>query len=240
MPELRDLIARSNNLVVFTGAGISAESGIPTYRGKGGLWNKYDPDKYANIDFFREDPTYFWRFFRDVRFHLLNEAQPNPAHLALVKLEESSKLKAIITQNIDGLHQQAGSGQVVELHGSARRFLCLQCSGREGMVEVFARLAREFPPFCISCGGQLRPETVFFGELLSTTVLVEAVRRVQESDLFIVIGSSLVVQPAAQLPVLAKENGGKLVIINNEPTPLDALADLVYHSPASEVLSGVV
>ena len=239
MPELWDLITQASQVVAFTGAGISAESGIPTYRGQEGLWHKYDPAKYADITYFRKDPTYYWNFFREVRYPMLKQARPNQAHRVLAKLEQMGKLRAIITQNIDGLHQQAGSRQVVELHGNSRRFFCLRCGERETMEQVYVRLSDEIPPACSSCGGQLRPEVIFFGEVLSASVMVEAERLTRESDLFVVIGSSLVVQPAALFPVQAKQSGSRLVIVNKDPTPLDALADLVYHRQASEVLGTV-
>ncbi|MDM8543842.1 NAD-dependent protein deacylase [Desulfococcaceae bacterium HSG9] len=240
MSELRDLIDQASRLVAFTGAGISAESGIPTYRGQEGLWQKYDPAKYADITYFRKNPAYYWNFFREVRYPMLKQAQPNQAHLALARLEQMGKLRAIITQNIDGLHQQAGSRKVVELHGNSRRFFCLRCGEREAMEQVYVRLSEEIQPACISCGGQLRPEVVFFGEALSASVMVEAETLTRESDLFVVVGSSLVVQPAAQFPVQAKQNGSRLVIVNKDPTPLDALADMVYHRQASEVFGTAV
>jgi NAD-dependent deacetylase len=239
VPELRDLIIQADQIVAFTGAGISAESGIPTYRGQEGLWQKYDPAKYADISYFRKDPTYYWDFFREVRYPTLKQAQPNQAHLALAKLEQMGKLRAVITQNIDGLHQQAGSRQVVELHGNSRRFFCLRCGEQESMEDVYTRLSEEIPPACSSCRGQLRPDVIFFGEVLSASVMADAERLTRESDLFVVIGSSLVVQPAALFPAQAKQSGSRLVIINKDPTPLDASADLVYRRQASEVLGTV-
>ena len=236
-PEiLFEMISKSNRLVTFTGAGISAESGIPTYRGDDGVWHKYDPAKYANIHNFLKDPQYYWNFFKEVRYPAIKKAKPNKAHVALARLEENNKLDTVITQNIDGLHQLAGSKKVLELHGNTRRISCLTCKKQHTMDEVYSRLETQLPPLCSDCGGILKPEVVFFGESLPVNVLEEAVNASNECDLFLAIGSSLVVQPAASLPLMAKEKGAKLVIINKDTTPLDTFADIVFHTTASEVL----
>ena len=234
--DLQTLLAESRRLVAFTGAGISAESGIPTYRGDDGVWNKYDPNRYAEINNFLADPSYYWSFFREVRYPVLRDARPNPAHLALARLEQEGRLSAVITQNIDGLHQQAGSKRVLELHGNTRRISCLGCGTGYSLEEVHDRLEETFPPDCPGCGGVLKPEVVFFGESLPTDVLDDAVNETKNCDLFLVVGSSLVVQPAASLPVAAVQNGARLVIINRDPTPLDDAAHLVLHEKASEAL----
>lgn len=237
--KLKDMIADSKQLVAFTGAGLSAESGVPTYRGAGGLWTKYDPMQYANIHYFLQDPSYYWSFFRDVRYPIIKKAQPNPAHYALAELEKQGKLEIVITQNIDGLHQLAGQSNIVELHGNTRRIVCMNCENVYSMDEAYKLLEKEFPPRC-SCGGMLRPDTVFFGEPLPRSALDEALTRAQNCDMFLVVGSSLVVNPAAQLPVVAKQHGALLAIINIDPTPLDDLADLVIHERASQVLSNII
>jgi NAD-dependent deacetylase len=239
LSKLKSLVKDAKYLVAFTGAGLSAESGIPTYRGVGGLWTKYDPAKYANIDYFRSDPSYYWSFFRDVRYPMMKQAQPNAAHYALVELENRGSLDAVITQNIDGLHQIAGNSRVIELHGSIRRIVCIDCGSCFTMDAVYDRLADELPPRC-SCTGMLRPDTVFFGEPLSQGVLDEAAHVARNCDLFLVVGSSLVVYPAAQLPVIAEEAGAHLIIVNIDPTPLDAIADVVIHDRATHVLSGLI
>jgi NAD-dependent protein deacetylase/lipoamidase len=236
---LKDLISKAARLVAFTGAGISAESGIPTYRGDDGVWNKYDPAKYADIRYFRENPAYYWNFFKDIRCPVLKDAQPNRAHLALARLEASNKLAAVITQNIDGLHQLSGSKRVLELHGNTRRILCLECGEAYGMDTIYSKIETQLPPRCSKCNGILKPDVVFFGESLPATVLEEAVAESRECDLFMVVGSSLVVQPAASLPVMAKENGAKLVILNKDATPLDHMADLVIHDSASVILDQI-
>jgi NAD-dependent deacetylase len=234
--RLRGIATDSDKIVAFSGAGLSAESGIPTYRGAGGLWSEYDPDKYANINYFLRDPSYYWRFFRDVRYPILKEAKPNEGHLALVEMERQGKCRSVITQNIDGLHSEAGQQQVIELHGNTQRFYCLDCSNAMTMNEAYQLLCRDLPPTC-SCGGLIRPDVVFFGESLPSEALEEASRAALECDLFFVLGSSLVVQPAAQLPILAKQRGARLIIINIGATPLDDLADLVFDESASVILS---
>ncbi|MFH2007244.1 MAG: NAD-dependent deacylase [bacterium] len=236
LAQAQTLIGGAERLVVFTGAGISADSGIPTYRGEGGLWTEYDPDKYANIAHFRKDPSYYWRFFRDVRYPALRDARPNPAHEALAALETAGRLKALITQNIDGLHAEAGSRNVLELHGNTRRYYCEQCDHRLALEQVWTLLQTALPPPCPACGGSVRPDVVFFGELLSEPVLRGALEAARQADLMLVVGSSLVVHPAAGLPVLTIEHGGKLIIVNKGETPLDRLAAVTLNASAADVL----
>jgi len=238
--QLAAMIRNASRIVAFTGAGISAESGIPTYRGEGGLWNKYDPTVYAHIDYFMKDPTLYWSFFHDARYDILRKAQPNPAHVALANLENAGKLKAVITQNIDGLHQLAGSRHVLELHGTTRDIYCLQCGKHYGIDELHEMLLRNNPPPCTNCAGMLRPAVVFFGESLPEDVLEEATDEAAKSDLMLAIGSSLVVYPAAWLPERAKRSGAKLAIINRDPTPLDEIADLVINASAADVLASAL
>ena len=141
-------IRNAEHVIAFTGAGISAESGISTYRGQGGIWNKYDPNIYANIDTFLRDPTYYWNFFRDVRYPMVKNAQPNPGHRALAELEKMGRLQAVITQNIDELHQQSGSTEVIELHGTTRKYFCLKCGHRFDFDKVYEMSGKEIPPSC--------------------------------------------------------------------------------------------
>jgi len=239
--KLKEIVANSKHLVAFTGAGLSAESGIPTYRGAGGLWSQYDPAKYANIQYFLQDPSYYWNFFKDVRYPTLKKARPNPAHDALAALEKQGILKLVITQNIDGLHQMAGQSHVCELHGNTRQIVCLDCSKTLTMDEVFEEFIEkdQIPPAC-SCGGILKPDVVLFGEALPPEALQEAHRAASSCDTFLVVGSSLVVYPAAQIPLIAKENGAVLAIVNLDPTPLDHEADLVIHESAAQVLSALI
>ncbi len=223
-------------IVVFTGAGASEESGIPTYRGTGGFWTKYDPDKYASISYFEKDPSYYWSFFRDTRGPLLHDAKPNPAHYAIAELERNDKVLGVITQNIDGLHQAAGSGQVIELHGSSRSFHCMKCRKSYNLDEAESALEKDLPPECTVCGGILRPDVVFFGEMLPPGAIEKSFKLARECSLLLVVGSSLFVYPASQVPVAALESGARLGIINMEPTPMDGAASWVFHEKAGKIL----
>ncbi|MGD9345292.1 MAG: NAD-dependent deacylase [Candidatus Aminicenantes bacterium] len=233
-------IRRAKRAVAFTGAGISSESGIPTYRGTGGLWSKYDPDRYANIHYFKKDPSYYWSFFRDVRYPTLKEVLPNKAHLALAEMERMGYMQTVITQNIDGLHQAAGSSSVIELHGTTRIITCMNCSEEYPMEDVYPILEEEIPPLCRECQGVLRPSVIFFGESLKPGVIGRAYEESDGCDLFLVVGSSLVVYPAANLPVTAKGKGARLAIINTDPTPMDQMADYVLREEAGTALPKIV
>lgn len=237
--RLEEYIRKSDKLVVFSGAGLSAESGIPTYRGAGGLWSKYDPSKFADIRYFLQDPSYYWRFFKEERYPIISTARPNPAHHALVELERKGRLMQVVTQNIDGLHQEAGQKKVCELHGNTRRIICLECNRIYHMDEVYLGLKESLPPYC-QCGGLLKPDVVLFGEPLPQKALDTAWQSARQCDTFLVVGSSLVVNPAAQIPLVAKQNGADLLIVNIDPTPLDDLADLVIHGAVSELLSALL
>lgn len=233
-------VKKSKYMVTFTGAGISSESGIPTYRGEEGLWHKYDPNLYANINHFLQDPSYYWNFFRDVRYPMLRKVKPNKGHLALAEIEKIGNLKTVITQNIDGLHQEAGSSSVVELHGTTRVIYCMKCSQEYTMDEVFSILEVEIPPLCSKCKGKLRPAVVFFGEALNPQILRSAYAEAERCDFLLVVGSSLVVYPASDIPLRAKRMDATLAIINKEKTPLDYLADYVINDEAGKVLPQVV
>jgi NAD-dependent deacetylase len=237
--KLKKLVMNSKRLVAFTGAGFSAESGISTYRGAGGLWSKYDPSVYADINYFLRDSTYYWNFFRDERYPILKKARPNDGHFTLVELEKRGRLYRVITQNIDGLHQIAGQSNVIELHGNSRKILCMCCEKTYRMDVVYEKLKQELPPRC-SCGGNLKPNVVLFGEPLPQHQLDMATLAAQKSDIFLVLGSSLVVYPAAQLPLIAQQNGAVLAIVNIDPTPLDDIADIVIHNKASETLTKII
>lgn len=237
LQRAQDLVASARQRVAFTGAGISAESGIPTYRDcDDGLWSRYDPDTFAHIEVFLRDSSLYWRFFQDVRYQAISGARPNAAHRALAALQRAGHLAAVITQNIDGLHQAAGSRDVIELHGNTREIGCLDCGCTYSMEEVFEQLRRELPPPCRACGGRLKPRVVFFGEALPQEALARAAAAVQGCDLLIAIGSSLRVYPAALLPGEARRHGGRLIIVNKTPTPSDSEADVVLRGPAGETL----
>ncbi len=240
MEKLGKWVEQSKNIVLFTGAGVSAESGIPTYRGRDGYWEKYDPDKYANIDYFFKDPSYYWNFFKEVRYPVLENAKPNIAHKSIAKLEKMGRIKSVITQNIDGLHREAGSENILELHGNTRMFSCIGCKAEFAMAEINDLLGQSLPPRCSHCGGTIRPQVVFFGETLDPDILKRARQDSFQSDLFIAAGSSLVVQPAASLPLIAKQNSAKLAIINIDPTPLDSMADIVLNISVSRVFSKII
>ncbi len=233
-------IKTSKHVVIFTGAGISVESGIPAYRGEKGLWNKYDPNIYANITYFLQDPSYYWNFFREVRYPMLKKVKPNKAHLALAELETVGNLKTVITQNIDGLHQDAGSSSVIELHGTTRTIYCLNCSQEYSMDEVFSMLEAQIPPLCSECKGKLRPAVVFFGESLNSQILRLAFKEAENCDFLLAVGSSLVVHPAADIPRMAKQRGALLAIINIEKTPLDTTADYVINDEVGKILPQIV
>ncbi len=237
--KLKKFIAKSDQIVAFTGAGFSAESGISTFRGAGGLWSKYDPSIYADINFFIKDPSYYWNFFKDERYPVIKKAKPNVGHYALVELEKRGKLYRVITQNIDGLHQMAGSSDVIELHGNTRKIFCMSCDKTYSIDETYNLLKKKLPPRC-SCGGLLKPGTVLFGEPLPEVALDMANLAARNCDMFLVLGSSLVVYPAAAFPEIAKKSGAILVIVNIDSTPLDDLADIVINNSTSKVLSKVI
>ncbi|ACB40682.1 Silent information regulator protein Sir2 [Pyrobaculum neutrophilum V24Sta] len=226
-----DLVARSRCTVALTGAGISTASGIPDFRGPQGLWRTVDSDKF-DIAYFRRSPDEVWDLFR-LLFTPLLAAVPNPAHYALARLEEAGKLCAVVTQNVDGLHQRAGSRRVVELHGSLKDAVCTKCGARLPLADV---VKGRGAPRCPLCGGVLKPDVVFFGEPLPRGALEEALELAETSDVFLAVGTSLTVYPANTLPLRAKRQGAKLVIINAEETALDHLADYVVRGRAEVVL----
>jgi NAD-dependent deacetylase len=231
-----ELVAAARRGVAFTGAGISAESGIRTFRGQDGLWRQYDPYKVASIDGFRSDPSVYWRVASQ-GWAMFQRARPNPGHLALAALEEAGHLAGVVTQNTDGLHRVAGTRRLIELHGNGHTVRCLNCGGTEARSEVQARLEYELPPRCPTCGGShIRPEVVFFGEALPSAAMMEAFRLARECDLMLVVGSSLQVYPAADVPEVAAERGAPLVIVNDEPTPMDVAATVVLRGRAGELL----
>lgn len=231
-----ELLSSARGAVALTGAGVSAESGIPTFRGEGGLWTKYDPVKVSSIDSFLADPESYWKVSRE-RGRVALAAKPNPGHVALAELEASGRLQAIVTQNTDGLHQDAGSKRVIELHGSGRNVECLDCGSREARSEVQARLDVEMPPHCRLCGGtRLKPTVVLFGEPMPVAAVREAFELARNADVMLVVGSSLVVYPAAEVPLVALRSGARLIVVNAEPTPFDRFAQVVIHGRSGEVL----
>ncbi len=221
--EFADLLKRSKYCVVLTGAGISTPSGIPDFRSPTGLYSKY-PEEIFDIEYFYSNPGAFYSFCKQALLPMI-DAQPNVAHKFLAKLEELGYVKAVITQNIDGLHQKAGSKNVVELHGTIYRFRCDRCGKNYEHRWVREELERTNLPRCF-CNGLVRPEIVFFGESLPSKAVEMAENHSLRCDLMVVMGSSLVVYPAASFPILAKRSGAKLVIINKGETGLDHLCDM--------------
>jgi NAD-dependent protein deacetylase/lipoamidase len=232
MQRLAELVRSHQPCVVLTGAGISTESGIPDFRSAGGIWQKYDPAEVAHIDAFRRDPARVWEFYA-LRLEALGGAEPNDGHFALAELEERSWIRAVVTQNVDGLHQRAGSREVVEVHGSLREAECIHCKVRVPMADALASLP--LPP-CPECGEVLKPAVVMFGELLPAGAIVRAQELAAEADLLLVVGSSLEVHPVAGLPGETLASGGVLALVNQGGTPWDSRAELILDAPAGETL----
>jgi NAD-dependent deacetylase len=235
-----EIISSARRGLALTGAGVSAESGIPTFRGEGGLWKQYDPVKVASIKYFMADPSAYWKVSKD-RGRVALAARPNAGHHALAALEATGHLAAVVTQNTDGLHQESGSRNVIEIHGSSRTVQCLDCGTREPRADVQARLDEELPPHCKVCGGAfLKPTVVLFGEPMPQAAVTKAFALAREADVVLVVGSSLVVYPAADIPLVALRSGARMIVVNAEPTPFDGLAEVVIHGRSGEVLPEIV
>ena len=219
----------AEKIIFVTGAGISQESGIPTFRGTNGLWKNYDPMRLATIDAFYDNPKLVWEWYEERRKNIL-EAKPNLGHLAIANLEKFKKV-IVLTQNIDGLHQKAGSTSVLELHGSMIRIKCTKCSFRDEVISDFKKL----PPIC-SCGEILRPDVVWFGEPLPQDVWHDAIFHANSCDAMIITGTSLVVSPANTLPIYAKQNNAVLIEINPEETIMSSQMDLSIRDTSSNIL----
>src|SRR3990170_8396240 len=239
--EVAQLILSSKKIVVFSGAGLSTESGIPDFRSPGGVWDRYNPEDFNFQNFVASEASRekYWKMATEM-YGPMKKAQPNLAHLAIAELEKLGKLDCVITQNIDGLHFKAGNSEekVLQLHGTAIFVSCLSCKKRYDRDEIQERIRKgQRAPRCDDCGGLLKPATISFGQSMPEKETQEAYHRSSLCDLFIVIGSSLVVQPAASMPLVAKRNGAKLVIINRDPTPFDDMADLVIHGQAGPTMA---
>jgi NAD-dependent protein deacetylase/lipoamidase len=236
---LADLIRESQPCVVLTGAGVSTESGIPDFRSPTGLWAQFDPLDYGSLESFRADPERVWRFYAP-RFSMLTEAEPNEGHRALAGLERLGLVRAVVTQNIDLLHERAGSREVVEVHGSIRTASCPSCARRVPLADLLPLIDAHGAPPCPRCGAVLKPDVVFFGELLPEAAIERAFALAGEAALLLVVGSSLEVQPVAALPLETLDAGGRLAIVNRDPTPLDARATLRIPAGAGETLTAVL
>ncbi len=231
MSELAQLLRQRQPCVVLTGAGISTESGIPDFRSAGGIWAKYDPMEYATIDAFARDPEKVWEFYA-LRLGVLAEAEPNAGHRALAELERRGLVRAIVTQNIDGLHQRAGSREVIEVHGSVRSATCLECQSETPLHRP--------APRCPRCGAIMKPGVVMFGELLPEAAMARATELARRAGLLLVVGSTLEVYPVAGLPDETLSSGGALAIVNRGPTAYDERADLKVDGGAGETLVTLV
>jgi NAD-dependent deacetylase len=236
-----DRLLRAKYTVALTGAGISTPSGIPDFRSaQSGLWERYNPAEVASIYGFRHDPKRFYNWIRPL-VHTILDAQPNPAHIALARLERIDKLKCVITQNIDMLHTQAGSQTVHELHGHLREATCIHCFRiypAQPFIDVFLESGKI--PTCPACGHILKPNAILYGEQLPAQALIPAQREARLCDVMLVAGSSLEVYPAAELPVIARHSGASLIFVNLSETPIDSLAEMVIHEDVADVLPHIV
>jgi len=229
-------ICRSKKVVALTGAGISVESGIPDFRGPSGLWEKFDPMEYATIDAFVADPQKVWAMLKEMG-SLVERAEPNPAHIALAQLERMGLLSSIVTQNIDNLHQAAGSQRVIEFHGNSSKLLCMGCGRLYDRNEI---VLESLPPHC-SCSGVLKPNVVFFGEAIPWKAHLEAKEEAGSCELMLVVGTSAVVAPACDLPLIAKRAGATIVEVNLEETQLTQyISHWILKGSASTLLQSLV
>jgi NAD-dependent deacetylase len=226
-------ILNSNFTTAFTGAGISVESGIPPFRGEGGLWTKYDPN-LLDIDHFMQNPVKSWEVIKSIFYNFFGSAKPNKAHLVLAEMEKKGLLKRTITQNIDNLHQEAGCKHVYDFHGNSKRLVCLSCNAFYKVSEVNLD---HLPPTCRLCGGILKPDFVFFGEAIPQIPLVAAYEAATISDVFLIIGTTGEVMPANQFPLLAKENGATIIEINpKESNYTEGVTDIYLQGTATEMM----
>lgn len=234
--KARNLVANASKISALTGAGISVDSGIPDFRSEGGLWERYDPLEFATYDSFLADPSKFWTMGQELAEVIL-KAKPNEAHVSLARLEKAGKLMGIITLNIDNLHQTAGSKNVIEIRGNYLRAYCMECKEEYVGDSIHRRVVEgEIPPHCDRCGGVLKSEAVLFNEPLPEEAMGKATELCKNTDLMIVIGSSLSIYPAAFLPQLAKNAGAKIILVNLEGTNRDDIADVVLRGNASDIV----
>lgn len=225
-------IRSCRRIVALTGAGFSAESGVPTFRGKEGLWGKFRPEELATMEAFMANPKIVWEWY-SWRRELMNKVKPNPGHDALVELENQVENFILITQNVDGLHRAAGSRNVLELHGNIHRNKCMNCNSQY-IADI--EIDPDNIPACKECGGKIRPDVVWFGEMLDPATIDKAFEEVEKADICFTMGTSSVVQPAASLPLAAKKSGATLVEVNPEETPITKLADYYFAAKSGEFL----
>jgi len=229
-------LAAARHATVFSGAGISVESGIPPFRGPGGLWSRVDPG-FIEIGYFRSHPRESWLKIKEIFYDFFGSAAPNAAHFGVAAMEKAGLARAVITQNIDNLHQVAGSTEVIEFHGNSQWLVCLGCGRR---VAAHPERLVDLPPLCPGCSGLLKPDFIFFGEGIPEKALQRSYREVSLADLFLVIGASGEIMPAGQIPALAKARGAKLIEINLHQSHFTPLADIFLQGPATEMVGALV
>ena len=230
-----ELWKQSRFPIAFTGAGISVASGIPDFRSPGGLWSKYDPMKVATGEALRTNPQAVWEFLMETA-DLLQSCDPNTGHIALAKLEEEYGLQGVITQNVDNLHQRAGSKEVVEYHGNFERFYCQKCGEKEEPEKVQEKVKKTIPPYCDKCNSFIRPDVVFFGEAIPAYAMQKSRELTRKADLILITGTSGEVSPANTIPREVKMNGGKIIEINKGMTYYHDISDIRFDNPAEDIL----
>ena len=236
--QAAEILSKAKNIVGFTGAGTSVESGIPPFRGEGGIWNQYDPNA-LDIDFYYSNTQESWRIIREVFYNFFNNKaiQPNPGHFVLAKWEQEGRLSAVITQNIDDLHTVAGNKTVYEFHGNMSRFVCTRCGHK---VEAKSLKITEKPPHCEQCGGLMKPDFIFFGEGIPEAAYRGSIKAAENCDAFVIIGTSGQVSPANMIPGIAKRHGAKIIEINMEPsTYTNHITDLYIEGKSGEILPAI-
>ena len=231
--KIKNIMKFDRRIVVFTGAGVSAESGIPTFRGNNGLWKRYNPQELANPVAFKNNPQLVWNWY-NYRREIIKKTEPNKAHHILADMEKLFKNFTLITQNIDGFHQKAGNKNIIELHGNIWRNKCSSCGKKYGYIES------NNVPICKECGGLIRPDVVWFGESLDSFSLEKAYSISKNAEVFIAVGTSAVVYPAAYLPEIAKESGAYLIEVNLERTPITEYADFYLQKTATKGMSLII
>ncbi len=231
-----DLICRANHVTAFCGAGISVECGIPPFRGSNGLWNKYDP-KFLELDYFLQNPKESWELIREIFFDFFGKASPNAAHFALARMEEKKYIATVITQNIDNLHYEAGSNNVYEYHGTAHNLVCLECGQKTKSSEFDLK---QIPPQCPYCKGLVKPDFIFFGEMIPEPANTLSFQEAEKADVFLVIGTSGEIMPAAMIPALAKKKGAKIIEVNIGSSSFTAsITDIFLQGKATEVMTSL-
>lgn len=236
LDQVVTILSRARTVVAMTGAGVSAESGVPTFRGAEGLWGKFRPEELATMEAFTANSKLVWEWY-NWRREMIRGVAPNPGHYALAELEQLSRSFTLITQNVDNLHRLAGSHRLLEIHGNIMRNICASC--RKPFPDD-TDIDPAHLPMCSHCSGKIRPDVVWFGEMLPEAVIQEAFDRADEADVFLSIGTSALVHPAASIPLLAKQRGATLVEINPELTPLSGIADFVFPNKSGELLPELV